>query len=523
MTTKRAVWIFLGALSLLRFALIGATELSGDEAHYWMWSDRLAPAYFSKGPGVACAIRASTAVFGDNAFGVRFFAPVLAAATSVLLFQLARRLFDERAALWAVIGLNVTPIFNIGAIIMTIDPLSIFFWVAAMLTFWRAIEATPRFSFWWPLTGLLVGLGFLSKYTNAFEIVSILLVLAIAPRLRGEFRRVNVYLMLACFIACTIPPFVWNQQHAWITLNHLEARGGVDRGFGIHPGEFATFVVQHFLAYSPLLFLAICWAAVASFPRVRQQLKVLFLTMFGAPVFVFYLFLSINRAAAPNWDALAFPGFGLLALYFWRERLERSAALRVAAATALLIALLCSIPAADVELAGWFSRTFGHRDTTDRVNGWRDGTASLEQIRRDVETKIGERVFLIADERDQASEISFYLKEKRVEGAGHPPVYLVESQSLDNQFSFWPRYDEFVRPTAGEQTADPDFTEGGVNRFSGRSALYVRNGGKQKLPHNIRAAFANIEPVGTIETQRGGRVIRTWDVYLCRSYKTLPL
>ncbi len=525
MSTRRAVWIFIGALTLVRLTLIATTNLSGDEAHYWMWSDRLAPAYFSKGPGVAFAMRAGTALFGANEFGVRFWSPILAAGTSLLMFQFARRLFDEVAGLWAVIGLNVTPIFNVGAFVMTIDPLSVFFWVAAMFSFWRAIQQTPRTTFWWPLSGLLVGLGFLCKYTNALELISILLVLGFAPRLRGEFKRAGIYLLIVSFIICTIPPLLWNRDHAWITITHLEARGGVDHGFGIHPSELLTFIGQHFGVYSPLLFIAICWAVIASWPRVQQQLKVLFLTAFGVPIFVFYFLLSINRAAAPNWDALAFPSFGLLALYFWRERLDRSTTLRTLAGAAFALGLLISMIAVDSDLPRSFGFTMSRRDPTDRVRGWSAGTAAVEQMRRTTEARIGERVFLIADERDHASEISFYLADRRVEGSGHPPVYLVESQDLQNQFSFWPRYDEFVAGDAKPKIPnDPDYSEeGGSNIFTGRSALYIRTGGKQRLPRNIHAAFDSTEPVGTIEMNRYGKVIRTWDVYLCRGYKTLPL
>src|SRR5213082_3560435 len=187
MTTTRAAWLFIVALTAIRLSLLATTDLEFDEAHYWMWSERLAPAYFSKGPGVAFAIRVSTAIFGANEFGVRFFSPILAAGTSLLLFYLTQRLFSANAGLWLVIALNVAPIFNIGAFLMTIDPLSIFFWTAAMFAFWLALERSPQFSWYWPLTGLLIGLGFLSKYTNAFELVSVLAVLALAPRLRREF------------------------------------------------------------------------------------------------------------------------------------------------------------------------------------------------------------------------------------------------------------------------------------------------------------------------------------------------
>src|SRR6516165_1523951 len=155
MSTTRAVWLFVAALTAIRLSLLATTDLSFDEAHYWMWSQRLAPAYFSKGPGIAFAIRASTAVFGATEFGVRFLSPVLAAGTSLLLFYFARRLFGATAGLWIVVGLNATPIFNIGAVLMTIDALSVFFWIAAMFTFWLAVESPGHsLALWYcPLTG----------------------------------------------------------------------------------------------------------------------------------------------------------------------------------------------------------------------------------------------------------------------------------------------------------------------------------------------------------------------------------
>src|SRR5712692_6828555 len=184
MSTTRAVWLFLFVLTGIRLALLSATALYPDEAYYWLWSQRPALSYFSKGPGVAFAIRASTAIFGNNEFGVRFWSPILAAGTTLLLFYFARRLFNETAGLWSVVALNVAPIFNVGAFLITTDALSLFFWMAAMYTFWLTLERSPQFFWFWPVTGLLIGLGFLSRYTNALELVCVLLVLPFAPRLR---------------------------------------------------------------------------------------------------------------------------------------------------------------------------------------------------------------------------------------------------------------------------------------------------------------------------------------------------
>jgi 4-amino-4-deoxy-L-arabinose transferase-like glycosyltransferase len=525
MTTTRAAWLFIVALTAIRLSMLATTDLEFDEAHYWMWSERLAPAYFSKGPAIAFVIRASTTVFGANEFGVRFFSPVLAAGTSLLLFYFTRRLFNATAGLWAVIALNATPIFNVGAVLMTIDALSVFFWLAAMFTFWLAVEKSPRFSWCWPLTGLLIGLGFLSKYTNAFELVSVLLVLALAPRLRQQFKRPGLYSLIAIFALCTIPPIMWNRQHAWVTLAHLRSRGSVEHGFGFHPVEILSFLGQHFLVYSPLLFLALAWGVIASWRRVNQQLKVLFLMWFGLPMFLFYLLLSVNKAAAPNWDGLAFLGFGLLAIYFWWERLEASVLLRAAAAAAVVTGLMMSVIALNTDLLRITGYNFRRSDPADRMRGWKSATSALETMRNDLEAKLGEKLFLIADARDRASEISFYLRNKRVEGPGHPPAYIPESQDMVNQFSFWPRYDEFVelKPGMPRPESETYTEENGINLFVGRDALFIRSGEKDRVPHAIGAAFESTEPVGAIKVSRYGKVIRTWQVFLCRNYRTLPL
>jgi len=117
------------------------------------------------------------------------------------------------------------------------------------------------------------------------------------------------------------------------------------------------------------------------------------------------------------------------------------------------------------------------------------------------------------------------LRDKRPEGPGHPPVYIVESQDMVNQFSFWPRYDQFVEAGPGVPRPEGEtYTEeNGINPFLGRSALFISDDARDRAPHNIQIGFQSTELVGTIQVRRYGNLLRTWQVFLCRNYRTLPL
>src|SRR4030095_15195737 len=101
---------------------------------------------------------------------------------------------------------------------------------------------------------------------------------------------------------------------------------------------------------------------------------------FGLPVFVFYLLLSINKSAAPNWDGLAFFGFGLVATYFWWERLQTVFLLRICASVAVLVGLLMSVVALDTDSLRIAGYEFRRSDPSDRMRGWKSATEALDTM-----------------------------------------------------------------------------------------------------------------------------------------------
>ena len=256
---------FLIVLTIVRFIYMRSFELSPDEAQYHEWSQRLDWCYFSKGPGVALAIRLGTELFGHTEFGVRFLAPLLALGTSLFLYAIGKRIFDERVAVWAVVLANVTPLFNAGGLLMTIDPLSIFFWSAAIYTLWRAFESqhadaeNKRAGLgWWILSGALIGCGFLCKWTNAMQLLSVVLLVLFTKRCRPALRTWGVWAMLLVFLAFVVPVALWNETKGWPTTHHLAARGGLEKPWwDLNLKGFGQFLATHFGVYSPLIFLAV--------------------------------------------------------------------------------------------------------------------------------------------------------------------------------------------------------------------------------------------------------------------------
>jgi hypothetical protein len=273
------------------------------------------------------------------------------------------------------------------------------------------------------------------------------------------------------------------------------------------------------------LFLGLAWAIVASWKRARTNFKSLYLFWFGLPVFALYLLLSFRRPAAPNWDCLAFLSLAILAVAYWNERSQTKRSFQKWCGAGLFLGLIMSIVALNTDILRSVNFHFPRRDPSNRLRAWSAPTAAVEKLRAELEAKMNQRLFLIADERDRAAEMAFYLRDKRREGPGHPPVYLVESQDLQNQFSFWPRYDEFVEQPATQAASPNDVytEENGMNPFVDRSALYIQEGRKQRPPHNIRVGFQSVERVATIEGQRFGKRVRTWQIFLCRNYRSLPL
>src|SRR4051812_4396840 len=73
-------------------------DLFFDEAQYWAWSRDLAFGYFPKPPLLAWIIAASDTVCGSGEACVRITSPLFYFGTSLVVYAIARELYDREAA-----------------------------------------------------------------------------------------------------------------------------------------------------------------------------------------------------------------------------------------------------------------------------------------------------------------------------------------------------------------------------------------------------------------------------------------
>ncbi len=524
------LWFWLLALTALRLWMLPQIELSPDEAYYFMWSERLDWAYDGKGPGVAAAIWAGTQLFGPTEFGVRFWSPILSLGTSWFVWLLACRVCNRQVGFWTVVVLNLLPIFNVGSLLMTIDPLSLFFWSAGLYTFWRAVQEEPRFSWWWPLTGLALACGFLAKYTNLFALLGMVLFLFLTPELRRTFLRPGFWTMLLAFLPGLIPPFLWNRANDWVTLGQLRERAGIGGGMAFRPLDFLEYLGVHFGVYSPLFFLLLLASLGCGWARARTDRGFRLLLCFGLPIFMFYFALALNRSGEANGTAPGMISLGILTVATWLPRVEAGGWTRPFAVATLVVAMAMSALIVNTEPLRIAGVPWPYpKDPSGQLRAWSTTARGVQEVMDAVEQRIGVPVFLITNQYQTAAELDFYLPDQAPYFPGYPQAFIPESQAIQNQFSFWNRYDGFIEVSVDEREAlglyNPSFTEqDGINPFMQCSALYLTDY-PEEIPviSPITNAFVSTEWLGELRVTRRGMPVRTFRVFLCHSYETLPL
>ena len=211
----------IAATTLIRLAFAATTGLGVDES-YMVTSGRvLSLGYFDHPPAGWWLSWGAAHLFGTEApWAVRLPFILLFAVSQILLWRITRLLADQRAAFWAVLALNISPVFGVTTAtwVLPDGPLDAALLGAALCLLHALPVAGRRALGWWAAAGLCAGLALFSKYSAVLTVGGAALYLLTSRPHRHWLLRPHPYIALALATAVFSPVVIWNATHGWASF-----------------------------------------------------------------------------------------------------------------------------------------------------------------------------------------------------------------------------------------------------------------------------------------------------------------
>ncbi len=333
-TWERRAVLLVGAMTLVRLAVAGATSLSDTESYYVGWARTPSLSYYDHPPLVAWTTWLAEQV-GHSALAVRFVPVVCAAAFALLVMELGTRLFSPRAGFIAVAIVMAVPAFEMTSFLVNPEGLLAPLWALYLVLLY---DLTERDEPWRPIAvGAVIGVAFLAKYTAVLGVPVTLLYLASSARTRRWFSRPSLYLAGALAIVIVSPVIAWNQARSWPSVMlHLVERAS--------PMTFATYVANatrtfgsQWVLFHPLIFPGLVVTAWIMLRRAGHDGRYRFLAWVSLPVLGFFFAMMVRvRDAEPHWTMVGYVPVIIAAGGLLDGAIDRSAKLRAYAVASVM-------------------------------------------------------------------------------------------------------------------------------------------------------------------------------------------
>ena len=383
-----------------------------DETYYWLWSKKLGLSYFDHPPMVAYMIKMTT-LFSDDPMFVRLSAALLVSGTAYFLYMLAKKIFDERAAIYTFYIFLSSIVILVASTLITPDIPLMFFWVLTLYaTYIYLEEDNKKYAL---IAGASAGAMLLSKYTGILPLFTIFVYILIYKR--SVFSDKYLYYAVALAILVFSPVLIWNYQHDFISFL-FQLQHGVEtkeKVFLVKP--FFNYLGTQLVLFHPLYLLPLFYFIIRD--KERFERKKVYLLLPFLFVFFFFLYNAAFKEANAQWAAGAYLSAAVLLGYYFSKYEMKKLFISALVFSTLFLVLLKTPIGSLVPPVERLHLRLGH------IDKFKDEIEAMHLNMDDYD-------YLIIDDY-HGSEVAYYFRRSK--------NVLVLSNARFSQFNIW-RHDE---------------------------------------------------------------------------------
>jgi hypothetical protein len=325
-----------------------------------------------------------------------------------------------------------------------------------------------------------MGLAFDSKYTAIFLPIGVLLFLLLTPAYRKLFLSPWLYACMLLFVASILPVVIWNIQHDFASFRFQSVHRAAEMNVSVT--DFLGVIGHQAFLLVPVLFFSLLFFLWKLLKRYRLTFSAippqsLFLLCFFVPLFIGFLFLSFFYWVKVNWMMPAYITGIIWVSSFLSRKWIRS---QIIFTFFIHLGLAVEVLFYPVVIK-----------SDDTWVGWNELAQQVKQLKKDYPADF----IFSADDYKTSAVLNFYFKE------------MVYGKNI-------------IR----EPALQFDYVNTNLQTLAGKDALFIDS--RPSLQSNEAAGpppvlnryFSQITPLPPIRVKKDGKLVREFDVYVCRKY-----
>ncbi len=512
---RQLLFILIGVSTLVRAFLAATLEFGNDEVYYYLYALYPDFSHFDHPPMVGLVIQLFTLNLKiDSEFFIRFSSVIFGSVNTFLAFGIGKKIKDEQTGFYAAL-LYTSSIyaFVITGIFILPDTPQMLFW---LLTVSLSIDIIAKTDIAKSddrkmlLTGVMIGLGMLSKYTSVYLWVAIVGYIVLYNRI--WLKRPSLYFSVIISAILFTPVIYWNIENDFISLGYQGGRVNL-LDSGLRPDYFLMEIVGEFFYNNPVNFIIIIislWAFLFKKRRFisKEYFRVIAFT--GLPLIATFIFFSFFRRTLPHWTGPGYTTLIFIAAPFISDTVKNKNILFPKplkfAVNLLIIVLIAGYSQINYGLI-WNQNPkyvknsqIGSKDISLDIFGWKQiGEGFTKLYRQDLKNgNMDSNAVIISYRWFPLANIDYYVaRPNHINVLGIGSLYNIHKYATINK------------------------KRGGFHL--GMNAYYITTSHDFNHADSVyKEYFKRIEPADTIPVYRGGKLVMNAFVFRMLGLKKLP-